>query len=88
MLQEFYVFFMYLFRWRKGVGALMHVYVWEHIISLCYITTWWILILETWYGWRTQGPLHALRNFGQICPGADQGRGKNKLRGTFLKKTS
>ena len=37
---------MYLFRWRKGGGVLMHVYVWEHIVSLFYMyrTTWWILI--------------------------------------------
>ena len=34
---------MYLFRWRKGGGgALMHVYVLEHIISLSYRTTWWM----------------------------------------------
>ena len=28
---------MYLFR-RKGGGALMHVYVWEHIVSFYYST--------------------------------------------------
>ena len=33
---------MYLFRWRKGGGALMHVYEWEHIVSLYYRTTWWM----------------------------------------------
>ena len=34
---------MYLLRWRKGGGgALMHVYVLEHIISLSYRTTWWM----------------------------------------------
>ena len=32
---------MYLFRCRKGV-ALMYVYIWEHIVSLSYITDLWI----------------------------------------------
>ena len=35
-------FFMYLFRWRKGGGSLMHVYVLEHIVRLSYRTAWWI----------------------------------------------
>ena len=34
---------MYLFRWRKG-GALMHVYEWEHIVSLSYRTNRWIFM--------------------------------------------
>ena len=33
---------MYLFRQKKGGGALMHVYVWEHIISLYYRTGLWM----------------------------------------------
>ena len=33
---------------------------------------------ETWYGWSTQGPLQVLLFFGQIRPGADPGRGKNR----------
>ena len=34
---------MYLFRWKEGGGvALMHVYVLEHIVSLCYRTTRWM----------------------------------------------
>ena len=41
-LKIFNDFFMYLFRWRKGGGALMHVYEWEHIVCLYYRTTWWI----------------------------------------------
>ena len=28
----------------EGRGALMHVNVWEHIVSLRYRLTWWILI--------------------------------------------
>ena len=36
---------------------------------------------ETWYGWSTQGPLQVLLFFGQIRPGADPGRGKNRSRG-------
>ena len=27
---------------KKGGGALMHVYVWEHIVSLYYRTTQWM----------------------------------------------
>ena len=37
---------------------------------------------ETWYGWSTQGPLQVLLFFGQIRPGADPGRGKNRSRGS------
>ena len=41
--ENFTEFFMYLFRWRKGGGvALMHVYIWEHIVSLSYWTDLWI----------------------------------------------
>ena len=36
---------MNLFRWRKGGGgALMYVYVWEHIVSLYYRTAWWMFM--------------------------------------------
>ena len=42
---------------------------------------------ETWYGWSTQGPLQVLLFFGQIRPGMDPGRGKNRSRGVpFFKK--
>ena len=42
---------------------------------------------ETWYGWSTQGPLQVLLFFGQIRPGADPGRGKNRSRGVpFIRK--
>ena len=27
---------------EKGMGALMHVYLWEHIVSLYYRTTKWM----------------------------------------------
>ena len=37
---------------------------------------------ETWYGWSTKGPLQVLLFFGQIRPGADPGRGKNRSRGS------
>ena len=39
---------------------------------------------ETWYGWSTHGPLQVLLFFGQIPPGADPGRGKNRSRGVPL----
>ena len=42
---------------------------------------------ETWYGWSTQYPLQVLLFFGQIRPGADPGRGKNRSRGVpFFRK--
>ena len=42
---------------------------------------------ETWYGWSTQGPLQVLLFFGQIRPGADPGRGKNRSQGVpFFRK--
>ena len=42
---------------------------------------------ETWWGWSTHGPLQVLLFFGQIRPGADPGRGKNRSRGVpFFKK--
>ena len=42
---------------------------------------------ESWYGWSTQGPLQVLLFFGQIRPGADPGRGKNRSRGVpFFRK--
>ena len=37
---------------------------------------------ETWYGGSTQVPLQVLLFFGQIRPGADPGRGKNRSRGS------
>ena len=43
---------------------------------------------ETWYGWSTQGPLQVLLFIGQIRPGADPGRGKNRSRGPLLQETS
>ena len=33
--------FHFLLRWKKA-GALVHVYLWEHIVSLNYRITWWI----------------------------------------------
>ena len=36
---------------------------------------------ETWYGWSTLGLLQVLSFFGQIHPGADPGRGKNRSLG-------
>ena len=36
---------------------------------------------KTWYAWSTHGPLQVLLFFGQIRPGVDPGRGKNRSRG-------
>ena len=42
---------------------------------------------ETWYAWSTHGPLQVLLFFGQIHPGANPGRGKNRSCGVpFFKK--
>ena len=43
---------------------------------------------ETWKGWSTHGPLQVLLFFGQIRPGADPGRGKNRSGGPLLQETS
>ena len=45
-------------------------------------------VYKTWYAWRDHGPAHALRCFGQICPGAAPGRGQNRSRGPLLQETS
>ena len=34
--------FLWIYLGEKGGGALMHVYVWEHIASLYYRTTQWM----------------------------------------------
>ena len=41
MLYEFLMNFLCIYLDEKG-GALMHVYVWEHIVSLCYRTAEWM----------------------------------------------
>ena len=53
----------------------MHVYVWEHIVSLYFRTAH---LIFTKYG-RDEvliaGHMHLIC-FGHICPGVDPGRGK------------
>ena len=42
---NFNEFSMYLFRWKRGGGgAHIHVYVWEHIVSLYYRTAEWMFM--------------------------------------------
>ena len=58
----------------------MHVYVWEHIVSLYYRTA---LSMFTKLG-RDEVlmvPYKVLLFFGQICPGADPVRGQSRSRG-------
>ena len=43
---------------------------------------------ETWYAWSTHGPLQVLLFFGQIRPGADPGRGKNRSGGPLQETSS
>ena len=73
----------YLLRW-KGVGvALVHVYVWEHIVTLNYRITWWIFtklcrnkVLKT--------PLICIHFWAKSRLGADQEQGHNtSMRGPF-----
>ena len=42
MLEEFKLILIYLFIKVKRGGALVHVYVWEHIVTLNYRITSWI----------------------------------------------
>ena len=37
-----FIFFLCIYLDEKGGGALMHVYVLEHIVSHIYRTTWWM----------------------------------------------
>ena len=67
----------YLFIEVKKGGALVHVYVLEHIVSLNYRITWWIFtklgrdkVLMT--------HTHLFSLLGQICPGVDPGWGQNR----------
>ena len=42
--ENFHVYSIYLLRWKRGGGggALVHVFVWQHIVSLNYRIVWWI----------------------------------------------
>ena len=73
--------FIYLLRW-KGGGALVHVYVWEHIVTLNYRITWWIFTKLC----RDQDPAHLYSLLGQIRLGADPEQGHNtSMRDPFSK---
>ena len=73
---NFNEFSMYLFRWKRGGGALMHVYVTMRTQSQPLLQNRLMYVYETWWGWSARGPLQVLLFFGQICPGADPGRGQ------------
>ena len=73
--KELYLHF-YLFIKVKngGGGVLVHVYVWEHIVSLKYRITWWIFTkLGRGKELMTSVLLHWL--LGQIFPGVDPRQG-------------
>ena len=77
---NFNEFSMYLFRWKGGGGgALMHVYEWEHIVSLT--TEPLNGCLQNLVEMKCSWSLTSVIVFGQIRTGADPGRGQNRSRG-------
>ena len=89
MLEEFKWILIYFLLWWKGWGgvALVHVYVWEHIVTLNYSITWWIFTkLCRDKVLKTPLNLYWISLFGQICQGADPEQGHNtSMRGPFSK---
>ena len=82
MLEEFKWILVYLLRWKGGGGALVHVYVWEHIVTLNYRITWLIFTKLC----RDKDPAHLYSLLGQIHLGADPEQGHNtSMRGPFSK---
>ena len=64
----------------KGGGALMHVYIWEHMLRLFYRTNQWMFTKLGREGVLTA--LHVFRLFYQIDPGWGK---KRSMRGPFSK---
>ena len=58
--------FLFIYLGEKGRGCTVHVYVWEHIVSLNLV------------GISTNDPAHFYWLLGQIRPGADPGQGHNR----------
>ena len=63
--------------WGEKGDVLVHIYVWEHRVSLNYRITWWIFtklgrdkVLMT--------PAHLYWLLGQIRPGMNPGQGNNR----------
>ena len=77
--KNFNELFMYLFRQRKRgcsnacvcMGTYSQPLLQNHLMD----------VYETWYGWSSHDPAHALRCFGHIRPGAGPGWGKNRSKG-------
>ena len=83
MLEEFKWILIYLLRW-KGGGALVHVYVWEHIVTVNYRISWWIFTKLCRI--KNSRPCSFVFTFGQIRLGADPEQGHNtSMRGPFSK---
>ena len=78
---------MYLFRRRKGTGALMHIYVWEHIVSLYITTEPFDGCLRNWVGMQYSWPhtSDAVLCLGQIRQRADPGQGEKMSQWVSLK---
>ena len=65
---------------EEGGGALMHVYVWEHIVSFNYRTAEW-MFMKLDRNEVLMVPYKFVVFFGHICPGADPGRGEKRSQG-------
>ena len=64
----------------------MHVYVWEHIVSLYYRNCLMDVYKNFFRDEVLMVPHLLLRLFGKLRPGVDPGRGKNRsVRGPFSK---
>ena len=62
---------------KRGGGALMHVYVWEHIVSLSYRTAGWIFMKLGRYE-VLMVPYKCCCFSARPVQGADPGQGKNR----------
>ena len=73
--------FLCIYLGEKRGGALMHVYEWEHIVSLYYRTAQW-MFTKLGRDEECSWSLTSVIVFGQIRTGADPGRGQNRSRGS------
>ena len=87
MLEKFEWIFIYLLKGKRGGGALVHVYVLEHIVSLNYRIAWWIF---TKFGRDKvlMTPHIGIDSWAKSAQGWIQGGAKIGPRGSLLQRTS